>query len=198
MVVRTQLSVVFAPAIVEFPPLAQWCVYGKADPTLPRYGSDYLRYTECRMILAEPSNPHFAEEIRASFAQQTIMGLIGAELCRVEPGMIEINLPYRSDLAQQYGYLHAGIVTTIADSACGYAAFSLMPPNSKVLSVEFKVNLLRPAMGEAFLAHAEVLKSGRTLTVVRADVFAVTAADQKQLVATMLATMICLNPERFG
>jgi uncharacterized protein (TIGR00369 family) len=138
-------------------------------------------------------NPAFADEIRQSFAKQTIMALIGAELSRVEPGVIEITLPYRADLAQQHGYLHAGIVTTIADSACGYAAYSLMPPNSEVLSVEFKVNLLRPAKGETFLAVAEVVKTGKTLTVVRADVFGLDAEAQRELVATMLGTMICLS-----
>src|SRR5215203_2907390 len=132
----------------------------------------------------QPRNPHFAEEIQSSFAKQTIMGLIGAQLTRIEPGIVEITLPYRADLAQQHGYLHAGIVTTIADSACGYAAYSLMPPDSQVLSVEFKVNLLRPAQGEKFLAVAEVVKSGKTLTVVRADVFGVDDS-QRQLVATM-------------
>ena len=137
-------------------------------------------------------NPSFADEINQSFAKQTIMGLIGAELMRVEPGVIEIRLPYRADLAQQHGYLHAGIVTTIADSACGYAAYSLMPPNSEVLSVEFKVNLLRPAKGETFSAVAEVVKSGKTLTVVRADVFGIEDA-RRELVATMLGTMICLS-----
>ena len=137
-------------------------------------------------------NPSFADEIKQSFAKQTIMGLIGAELTRVEPGLIEIRLPYRADLAQQHGYLHAGIVTTIADSACGYAAYSLMPPNSEVLSVEFKVNLLRPAKGETFSAVAEVVKAGRTLTVVRADVFGI-EQERRELVATMLGTMICLS-----
>ena len=141
----------------------------------------------------KPRNPTFAEEIAQSFKQQTIMALIGAELTRVEPGIIEITLPYRADLAQQHGYLHAGIVTTIADSACGYAAYSLMPPNSEVLSVEFKVNLLRTAKGETFLAVAEVIKSGKTLTVVRADVFGIDR-DRRDLIATMLGTMICLHP----
>lgn len=138
-------------------------------------------------------NPSFAEEIKQSFAKQTIMGLIGAELTRLEPGIVEITLPYRDDLAQQHGYLHAGIVTTIADSACGYAAYSLMPPNSEVLSVEFKVNLLRPAKGEMFVASAEVVKSGKTLTVVRADVFAFDESGSRELIATMLGTMICLS-----
>ena len=138
-------------------------------------------------------NPQFVEEIKQSFAKQTIMGLIGAELTRVEPGIVEITLPYRADLAQQHGYLHAGVVTTIADSACGYAAYSLMPPNTEVLSVEFKVNLLRPAKGELFLASAEVMKSGKTLTVVRADVFSLDHAEQRTLIATMLGTMICVS-----
>src|ERR1700752_32914 len=141
----------------------------------------------------EPRNPAFAEEIRKSFSKQTMMGLIGAELSRVEPGVVEIALPYRADLAQQHGYLHAGVVATIADSACGYAAYTLMPPDSEVSSVEFKVNLLRPAKGKQFLAVAEVVKSGKTLTVVRADVFGIDAESKRELVATMLATMICLS-----
>lgn len=138
-----------------------------------------------------PSNPSFADEVRQSFAKQAIMGLIGGELTRVEPGVVEITLPYRADLTQQDGYVHAGIVATIADSACGYAAYSLMPPESEVLAVEFKVNLMRPAKGELFLAHAEVIKPGRTLTVVRADVFA-TSGGERQLVATMQGTMMRL------
>lgn len=106
--------------------------------------------------------------------------------------MVEISLPYRVDLAQQHGYLHAGIVAAIADSACGYAAYSLMPANSEVLSVEFKVNLLRPAKGETFVATAQVIKSGKTLTVVRADVVGITG-EHRELVATMLGTMMCLT-----
>jgi len=138
-----------------------------------------------------PANPNFANEVSANFAQQSIMKLIGASLTLIEPGVVEITLPFRQDLTQQNGYLHAGIVTTIADSACGYAAFTLMPEGSGVLSVEFKVNLLRRAKGENFLARAEVIKAGRTLTVVRADVFALTE-DKRTLVATMQGTMMCL------
>ncbi len=121
------------------------------------------------------------------------MNLIGATLSLVEPGIVEITLPYRADLVQQHGYLHAGIVTTIADSACGYAAYSLMPAGSEVLSVEFKVNLLQPAQGVTFVARAEVIKAGRTLTVARADVFATTPNNDRALVATMQATIICLK-----
>src|SRR6476620_9557441 len=133
-------------------------------------------------------NPLFAIHVRNSFERQTAMSSIGAELLIVEPGKVEIALPYRSDLTQQHGYLHAGIITTIADTACGYAAYTLMPAGSEVLSVEFKVNLLRPAKGERFVAVANVLKPGRTLTVVRADVFANPKRD-RVLVATMVGTM---------
>lgn len=140
-----------------------------------------------------PLDPSFAEQVAASFAQQPIMNLIGARLSLVEPGVIEITLPYRADLTQQHGYLHAGVVTTIADSACGYAAYSLMPAGSEVLSVEFKVNLLRPARGETFIARAQVIKAGRTLTVVRADVFKVAGNGDRELVATMQGTMICVR-----
>src|SRR4051812_17092095 len=110
-----------------------------------------------------PLNPSFAVDVARSFAQQSIMKLIGARLTLIEPGIVEITLSYRDDLTQQNGYLHAGIVTTIADSACGYAAYTLMPAGSSVLSVEFKINLLRPAQGESFTARAEVIKAGRTL-----------------------------------
>jgi uncharacterized protein (TIGR00369 family) len=141
-------------------------------------------------------NPSFATAVESSFAQQPIMNLIGAKLGLVEPGIVEISLPYRADLTQQNGYLHAGVVTTIADSACGYAAFSLMPEGSAVLSVEFKVNLLRPARGESFLARAEVIKAGRTLSVVRADVFAISKNSERVFVATMQGTMMCLLQNR--
>lgn len=141
----------------------------------------------------EASNPTFVEEIKESFVKQTIMTLIGGELTHVEQGVIEISLPYRTDLTQQHGYVHAGIITTIADSACGYAAYTLMPPGSDVLAVEFKVNLMRPAKGEMFVARAEVIKSGRTLTVVRADVYALSNGDKRELVAIMQGTMMRLQ-----
>jgi uncharacterized protein (TIGR00369 family) len=138
------------------------------------------------------SNSLFAEDIKRSFASQSIMGLIGARLNLVEPGVVEITLPYRRDLTQQHGYLHAGIVTTIADSASGYAAYSLMPAGSEVLSVEFKINLLRPAKGESFLARAEVIKPGKSLTVVRADVFGLSETGSRELVAALQGTMFCM------
>jgi uncharacterized protein (TIGR00369 family) len=135
------------------------------------------------------SNPRFAEEVRASFERQRVMELLGASLARVEPGAVDVTLPFREDLTQQNGYLHAGVVTTVADSACGYAAYTLMPPGSEVLSVEFKVNLLSPAAGGAFLAEARVVRPGRTLTVVRCDVFALRGGERRA-VALMVATMI--------
>ncbi|NJM54237.1 MAG: PaaI family thioesterase [Blastocatellia bacterium] len=118
------------------------------------------------------------------------MQFIGARLIRVEAGAVEIELSYRKDLTQQNGFLHAGIMTTIADSACGYAAFSLMPKGADVLSIEFKVNLLSPAIGEKFIAKAEVLRAGKTIFVVQGDVFAVKEGLEKQ-VSTMLGTMMC-------
>ena len=134
-------------------------------------------------------NADFERRVRENFSRQHVMSLIGASLRRVEPGVVDIVLPYRNDLTQQDGYIHAGILTTIADSACGYAAYTLMPAGSEVLSVEFKVNLLRPAAGEVFVAEARVLKAGKTLTVTRGDVYGVMGGETK-LVATMLATMI--------
>lgn len=141
----------------------------------------------------KPSNPDFAAAVTNNFAQQPIMNLIGARLDTVEPGVVEIELPFRADLTQQDGYIHAGVITTVADSAAGYAAYTLMPAGSRVLSIEFKVNLLRPARGDLFVARAEVIKAGRTLTVVRADVFAVDAEGERELVSTMQGTMMCLR-----
>lgn len=145
-------------------------------------------------MVHHPLNPSFAVEVQQSFARQAFMQLIGAELGRIEPGIVEITLPYRTELTQQNGFVHAGIVTTIADTACGYAAYSLMPAGAAVLSVEFKVNLLRPAKGDKFLARAEVVKPGKTLTVVKADVFGISGVDGDQtLVASMLGTMFCIR-----
>jgi len=127
----------------------------------------------------------FKLRVRENFAKQRVMRLIDARLALVEPGVIEIELPYREDLTQQDGFIHAGIITTILDSACGYAAYTLMPAGSSVLSVEFKVNLLAPAKADVIKARAEVKRAGKTLTVCTADAF---AADK--VCATMLATMI--------
>ncbi len=139
--------------------------------------------------LFQPQNAEYESRVRESFGQQRIMQLIGASLERVEPGIVDIVLPFREDLTQQNGYIHAGIITTVADSACGYAAYTLMSAGSGVLSVEFKMNLLRPAAGERFVAEARVMKAGGTLTVARCDVYGRVAGEAK-MIATMLATMI--------
>lgn len=133
----------------------------------------------------QPRNSQFERDVRASFGAQAFMQEIGAVLTRVTPGAVDIRLPYSERLGQQNGFLHAGVTTALCDSACGFAALSLMEADKNVLSVEFKVNLLAPAVGQAFLATAKVLRSGRTLMVCQGDVF----ADESH-VATMLATMI--------
>jgi uncharacterized protein (TIGR00369 family) len=138
-----------------------------------------------------PQDPDFAAKARATFAGQGFMRAIGAELVRVEPGEIDIVLPFRADLTQQHGYLHAGVVTAIVDTACGCAAFTLMPAGSGVVSVEYKVNLLAPAVGERMIARGRVLRAGRTLTVCSGEVAAVRDGEEKP-VAAMLATMMRL------
>jgi uncharacterized protein (TIGR00369 family) len=139
-----------------------------------------------------PQDPDFEARVRTSFARQQVMATIGARLARVAPGRVEIELPFRADLTQQHGFLHAGIVTTIADSACGYAALSLMPPAAAVLTVEYKVNLLAPARGERLIARGQVTRAGRTLTVCAGDVVAL-ADGRETAVAVMLATMMALH-----
>lgn len=134
----------------------------------------------------------FVALIRESFARQTIMATLGATLESVEPGRAAIALPYAKHICQQHGFLHAGVVATIVDSACGYAAFSLMPPGSAVLTVEFKVNLLAPAKGDRFLATGRVVKAGRTLTVTQGEVIAYDGG-QETTVAIITATMMRLE-----
>jgi len=143
----------------------------------------------------EPKDPDFENRVRENFDSQKVMHLIGARLMRVEPGVVEIEIDTREDLTQQNGYIHAGMVTTILDTACGYAAYTLMPVDSGVLSVEFKVNLLAPAKGERVVARAEVKRAGRTLTVCSADAFAIDG-EQETICATMLATIFCLPTKR--
>ena len=137
-------------------------------------------------------DPQLIARVRASFAKQTVMATLEASLARVEPGEVEITLPYRADLAQQHGFLHAGIVSTVLDSACGYAAFTLMPADAGVVSVEFKVNLLSPAAGTRLIARARVIRAGRTLSVCQADGFMLQDGAEKH-VATMTGTMMCLQ-----
>lgn len=145
----------------------------------------------------QPRDPDFAAKVRASFARQGIMGHLGARLERVEPGLVEISVPSRPELSQQHGYVHAGVVATVMDSAGGYAGFSLMPPGSSVLSVEFKVNLLAPADGERVLARGRVVRSGRTITVchMEADVL---KAGAWTPCATGVQTLMCLPAKAEG
>ena len=141
------------------------------------------------MATFQPTDPDFRVRIHSSFERQGAMKLFGAALARVDPGAVEIHLSFRSDLTQQHGYFHGGIVTAIADTACGYAALTLTPPGFEVLSVEFKINLLRPASGDRLVARAHVLRPGRTLTVTRADVYAESNGESK-MIAAMQATMM--------
>jgi len=130
-----------------------------------------------------------ANDIPASFSRQAFMRTIGASLELVELGRVHISVPFSPALSQQHGYAHAGVITTIADSACGYAALTLAPPGSEVLSVEFKISLLAPAVGSRFVARASVLRAGRRLSFCTAEVIA-SDASQEQIIATMLSTII--------
>ena len=142
--------------------------------------------------MAGPSNPHFEKAVRDSFGAQQLMATIGARLTRVTAGEIEIRVPFRTDLTQQHGFLHAGVVTSALDSACGYAAFSLMPEGVGVLTLEFKTNLLAPANGEELIVRGRVLRAGRTITVCQGDASMITAGAEKS-VATMLATIMTIR-----
>ena len=133
------------------------------------------------------------ERIRESFAKQAFMKLLGAELVHVATGEVDIALPFDAKLTQQHGFLHAGVTTSIADSACGYAALSLMPEGAAVLSVEFKVNMLAPAQGRRFLARGRVIRSGRNITVVKADVLAFDDKDDAKSVVEMQGTMMTIR-----
>ena len=134
-----------------------------------------------------PADPHFIARIRASFGRQKAMALIGASLGVVEAGRVEVALPYRDDLTQQKGFVHGGIIGMIADTACGYAAFSLMPADCSLVTVEYKINILAPARG-ALVARGEVLRPGRTLTVTRGEVY----SEDGKHVASMQQTLMML------
>ncbi len=133
-----------------------------------------------------------AERVRADFARQRVMETIGARLARVEDGEVEIALPFRADLTQQHGFLHAGIVTAVVDSACGYAALTRMAPGAGVVSVELKVNLLAPARGDLLRAVGRVVRSGRTVSVVTGDAW-MRSGDGEVHVATLLGTMMAVR-----
>ena len=143
------------------------------------------------------AHPGFEQRVRDSFALQRAMALIGATLARVAPGEVDVELPVRPDLTQQHGYVHAGILAAVLDSACGYAAFTLMPPDRTVVSVEFKINLLAPAVGDRIVARARVKKAGRTLSVCDADAVAFRNGQEK-LVASMNGTMMSVPAQAAG
>ena len=134
-----------------------------------------------------PADPRFEQRCRDSFSRQKAMDLIGASLTLVEPGYVEVSLPYRDELTQQKGYVHGGILGMIADTACGYAAFSLMPAGGSLVTVEYKMNILTPARG-ALVARGQVVRAGRTLTVARGEVY----SQDGQHVATMQQTLMAL------
>jgi uncharacterized protein (TIGR00369 family) len=137
-------------------------------------------------------DPGFAERVRRSFAAQPMMATIGALLERVEPGAVDIALPVAPHIRQQHGFVHAGAVSTVADTACGFAALTLMPAGAGVLTTEFKINLMAPAAGERLLARGRVIRSGRTLIVTQAEVFA-EAGGASRLIALMTATMMTIE-----
>jgi uncharacterized protein (TIGR00369 family) len=141
------------------------------------------------MNVWQARNPEFAAVVRESFDRQAHMATLNARITRLEPGVVDLTAPYDARFSQQNSFWHAGAVASLADSANGYAAFSLAPAGTDVLAVEFKINLLAPAQGERFRAEGRVLRPGRTLTVCRADVMGITP-EGETLVATMLSTII--------
>lgn len=139
----------------------------------------------------EPADAAYAERVRASFARQAAMQTIGATLAEVGPGRVVIELPWQQALTQQHGFLHAGMVATALDSACGYAGFSLMAADAAVLTIEYKINLLAPAAGERFRMEGVVVKPGRTITVAEGRAYAL-ADGKEKLIATMGATLMAV------
>lgn len=142
-------------------------------------------------------DPEYAARVRDSFARQPYMAHLGARLAHLAPGECDIEVDYRRELTQQHGFVHGGVLASIADSAAGYAAFSLMPADASILTVEYKLNILRPARGSSMIARGRVIKPGRTLHVVQADVFARGEAGE-QMVVTSLQTLMRLDgrPDR--
>ena len=139
------------------------------------------------------ANGDFEARVRDSFARQKVMAAIGAELTRVAAGNVEIEMPFNDAFTQQHGFLHAGIVSTALDSACGYAAYSLMPPDAAVLTIEFKVNLLAPGKGERFLFRGSVTKPGRTIIVADGQAYAFDSDGEAKLFATMTGTIMTVR-----
>ena len=138
-----------------------------------------------------PQDPDYINKVKDSFQRQHAMDTIGTRIHKLQPGLVELAFDYDARLTQQHGFIHAGIVSTVMDSACGYAGFSLMPENTAVLTIEFKVNLLAPAQGESFVAVGKVKKPGRTITVADGELYAIKDG-QRKLVATMTGTLMTI------
>lgn len=143
-----------------------------------------------RQILASGD---FETRVRESFARQQAMVTIGAELTAVSPGIVEIEMPFSETLTQQHGFLHAGVISTALDSACGYAAYTMMPEDAAVLTIEFKVNLLAPGRGERFLFRGTVTKPGRTIIVADGQAYAYDGTGEARMIATMTGTMMVVQ-----
>ncbi len=137
----------------------------------------------------EPSDEGYEAKVRESFNRQEIMKTVNVSILAIRPGEVELEFPYQVNLTQQHGFIHAGIVSTVLDSACGYAAFSLMPEGAAVLTIEFKINLLSPAKGKRFRAVGTVKKPGKNITVTQGELFTYVDGGQK-LVASMVGTIM--------
>lgn len=137
-------------------------------------------------------DPGFEQRVRDSFARQRAMEFLGATLDEVAPGFAEVSLAYRPELSQQHGFFHGGIIGTIADTAAGYAGYTLMPRDASVLTVEYKLNLMAPADGERLLAKGRVIRPGKNLVITQADVF-VEKHDEERQCAVLLQTLMCMH-----
>jgi uncharacterized protein (TIGR00369 family) len=144
------------------------------------------------MSTFSPRDPNYAARVRDSFQRQQVMAWIGATLTHLAPGQCEITLPHKPELTQQHGYIHGGIIGTIGDTAGGFAAYTLMPHDASVLTVEYKMNIMAPGDGELMIARGEVIRAGRTLVVARADVFAVKAGRETHC-ASLLQTLMTMH-----
>lgn len=144
------------------------------------------------MLDFTPKNPNFEAVVRDSFSRQTFMEFIGADLSRLSPGMCDISVPHQAGLTQQHGFFHGGVVSALADAAAGYAAFSLFPEKSTVLTVDFKVNFLNPSEGDHLVAKASVIQMDKKLCHVSGDVFAMREGKETHCL-TGIFTMMCLE-----
>lgn len=141
-----------------------------------------------------PGSPDYQDRIRAAFAAQGFMDLIGAELGAVRPGFVEIRVPYRDDLCQHDGVFHGGLIGTLCDNAAGAASGTLAPPGGMVLTVEYKINFLNPGIGEALVARSHVLKAGRSLKVCRSDAYCLAAGAETQCASALVTVMTMTRP----